>query len=78
MRLLLGQAVALAGAGVAAGAAIAIVLTPALASQLFGVGGADPLTYVVVSIVLIGTALLAAFAPARRAMATDPAAALRS
>ena len=78
MRLMLGQAVTLAGIGVVIGAGIALSLTPALASQLFGIGGTDPLSYVTVAVVLIGTAVIAALAPALRAMDTDPANALRS
>ncbi len=77
LRLLLGQASRLAGLGVAAGAVAALLMTPALGSQLFGVASADPATYLAVAGVLVGTALLAAFGPARRAMRTDPAQSLR-
>jgi ABC-type antimicrobial peptide transport system permease subunit len=77
LRLLLGQATRLAGLGVAAGAVAALLMTPALGSQLFGVASADPATYLAVAGVLVGTALLAAFGPARRAMRTDPAQSLR-
>ena len=76
-RLLLGQATWLAGAGVAAGTVAALLMTPALGSQLFGVGATDPATYVTVAIVLVATALLAGCGPARRAMRTDPAQSLR-
>jgi putative ABC transport system permease protein len=78
LRLLLGQATGLAAAGVAIGVAAALILTPALASQLFGVGAGDPATYVIVALVLLATALVAALAPARRAMRTDPASSLRT
>jgi putative ABC transport system permease protein len=77
-RLLLAQAARLAGSGVAAGAVVALLLTPALGSQLFGVGSADPATYLIVAGILVATALVAALGPARRAMRTDPAHSLRS
>jgi putative ABC transport system permease protein len=44
---------------------------------LFEVSARDPLTFAVVAVVLIGTAILAAWIPARRASRTDPAAVLR-
>jgi hypothetical protein len=75
--LLLAQAARLAGAGVAAGAVVALLMTPALGSQLFGVGSADPATYLSVAGILAATALVAALGPARRAMRTDPAHSLR-
>ena len=78
LRLLLGQAAGLAAAGVSIGVAAALILTPLLASQLFGVGNADPATYLIVALVLLATAVVAAFGPARRAMRTDPANALRT
>ena len=77
LRLLLGQAAGLAAAGVTIGVAAALILTPLMASQLFGVGSGDLPTYLTVALVLLATAVVAAFAPARRAMGTDPASALR-
>ena len=40
--------------------------------------GIDPLTYLVVVLVLVGASLLAAFLPARRATRIDPAVALKA
>ncbi len=44
---------------------------------LYGVGPTDPLTYATVPALLLGVALLAAMAPARRALRLDPNAVLR-
>jgi ABC-type lipoprotein release transport system permease subunit len=48
-----------------------------LRSQLFGITPADPLSYVVVAVLLGLVALVAAYVPARRASAIDPLVALR-
>jgi len=46
-------------------------------NMLYGVGAGDLVTFVSVSIALVGVALLACYIPARRAMRTDPMIALR-
>ena len=78
MRMVVGQAARLAMLGVAAGLALALPLLPLLRSQLFGITEADPLTLAAAPLVLVGVALLAAAAPARRAMRVDPVQALRA
>jgi ABC-type antimicrobial peptide transport system permease subunit len=75
--LVLGQALALVGIGAAIGTAAALGLTRLLASLLYGVGAADPLTFVVVFVILLSAAVLASYIPARRAMRVDPMVALR-
>jgi predicted permease len=75
--LVVNHAMSLAAAGVAGGIAIALVLSPLLASQLYGIGAADPLTIIGVATVLLGVALLAAAVPARRVLRADPVATLR-
>ena len=77
MKLMMGHSLRLAATGVAIGAAVAFVLSPWLKAQLFGVGATDPVTYAGVALALVLTALLGAYVPARRAMAVDPASALR-
>jgi ABC-type antimicrobial peptide transport system permease subunit len=48
-----------------------------LASLLFGVERADPITFAGVAILLVTAAILACYIPARRAMRVDPLVALR-
>ena len=55
-----------------------MAVSRAIAQFLYGVGGADPLTFAVVAGVLLGAALLASYIPSRRALRVDPLAALRS
>jgi putative ABC transport system permease protein len=77
VRLVLSHAVTLVGAGVVGGVVAALLATRLLGSLLFGVEPHDPLTFVSAVGVLVCTALLAHWIPLRRALAIDPAAALR-
>jgi putative ABC transport system permease protein len=70
-----GALVALAGAAIGIG--LAAALARGMASLEFGVTGLDPVTWLVVTLVLCGTTLLASWRPARRAMRVDPVALLR-
>ncbi len=76
-KLVVGQGMALAGAGLALGLIAAAGLTRYLSSQLFHVNAIDPLTYAGVTLLLGGVALLACYIPARRATRVDPLVALR-
>ena len=71
------QGFLLSGAGVALGLAAAAGLTHLMSSLLFGVTALDPLTYAVVSALLLVVSVLASYIPARRAMVIDPVRALR-
>jgi len=75
--MVLRQAVALIGAGVALGLVGAFALTRILADFLFGVKPIDALTFTAVSGVLIVVALTATYLPAYRATRVDPMVALR-
>ena len=77
LRLIVGQGVLLAAVGVALGLAGAVALTRVLTTLLFGVTPTDSPTLAVVVLVLIGSAVLASYLPARRAMRVDPSVALR-
>ena len=75
---MLAHALKLAAAGILIGGACALAITPMIEAQLFGVRPMDPVTYLGVGIVLLLTAALGAYVPARRAMRVDPAHALRT
>jgi len=75
--LVLRQGIKLAGIGLLAGLAAALGLTRLLASMLYGVHPADPVTLAAVAVVLGVIALLACYLPARRAASVDPIIALR-
>jgi putative ABC transport system permease protein len=77
LRMVLKQALRLALAGAGAGIVVALGLTQLISSLLYGVRPRDPATLVVLALLLTGTALLAAYLPARRATQVDPMAALR-
>ena len=77
-RMFVGNAMALAGAGVVIGLAAAAGLTPLMKSLLFGISTLDPVIYSAMPFALIAAALLASYLPARRASRIDPSEALRS
>jgi predicted permease len=78
LRAFVRQGLLLAGVGAALGLVTAAGLTRLMSSLLFGVTALDPLTYAAVSALLVLAAVLASYLPARRAMAINPADALRA
>jgi putative ABC transport system permease protein len=77
-RMIVGRALADAVVGVAIGLIGAVGVTRALAALLFGVSATDAVSLGGAAALLVATALLAAWQPAHRAAALDPALALRS
>ncbi|MBI3450515.1 MAG: ABC transporter permease [Acidobacteria bacterium] len=77
VRLILRQGMLPVLTGVGVGLAAAFTIARLVADLLFGVSAADPVTYVVVPVLLALVALLATWLPARRAAAVDPLVALR-
>src|SRR5262249_6109267 len=77
LRLVVGRGARLALAGTAVGLAAGFALSRLMGGLLFGITAQDPLTYVLVTAILVGSALLAAWLPARRAARIDPLVALR-
>ncbi len=77
LRMVAQEGLLLAGLGVAIGILAALGLTRLIASMLFAVRPADPLTFISVSLLLVAVALAAALVPARRAAKVDPMVALR-
>jgi putative ABC transport system permease protein len=77
MRMVVGHGLRLSVIGVGAGLAAALGLTRLMSSMLYGVRPTDIVTFVAVSLLLAGVAILASYVPARRATKVDPMVALR-
>jgi len=77
LRSVVAQGLKLALLGTGLGLLGALALTRVVASLLYGVSPTDPVTFVIVSLVLVAVAALVSYLPARRAARIDPMAALR-
>jgi putative ABC transport system permease protein len=75
--MVLNRGVQLTAVGIAIGIAGALALARVMQALLYEIPPRDPVTYIVVSIVLAAVALLASFLPATRAARVDPVIALR-
>ena len=77
-RMVLGETMRMAAAGVAIGLVGGLALTRLASSLLYGVTASDPLTFAAVVVILTGVAGLAGFVPAWRAARIEPMSALRT
>jgi predicted permease len=76
LKLVLKKGMLLALLGVAIGLGVTLALTRLMASLLYGVSTADPLTYATIALLLTLVAFFACYLPARRATKVDPMVAL--
>jgi predicted permease len=77
LRLVVGEGMWATVAGVVVGAVASLSLGRVLANQVYGVGTADPVTLVAISLVLAVAVGAACIVPGLRAIRTNPALALR-
>jgi ABC-type antimicrobial peptide transport system permease subunit len=77
LRLVVGGAMKTAAIGLGIGLALAVLLTRAVSSALFGVVQFDTITIALLTLALASVAALAAYVPALRAAKVDPMVALR-
>src|SRR3954465_1095151 len=78
LRMVVSSGLRLAVIGVGVGVIGAVAVTQALKAALYQVSATDPITFVAVSLLLLGVAALASWAPARRAARVDPMVPLRA
>ena len=78
VRMILREGLTATGAGIAAGVLLAVLLTRAMTSALFGVTPLDLVAFSAAPVLLFAVACVACLVPARRAVADDPVEALRA
>jgi ABC-type antimicrobial peptide transport system permease subunit len=77
LAMILRQASAVIGTGLALGLAFAVAGARLLASMLYGVSSTDPRTFAAITLLLAAVALLASYLAARRSTRVDPVITLR-
>jgi putative ABC transport system permease protein len=77
VRMVLGEGLQLAGAGLVLGLVGAYFVGRTMRSTLYGVGTVDVSAFCAVGAILLASALVACYVPARRAAAVEPMRALR-
>jgi hypothetical protein len=75
--LILREGLGVTFLGVAIGLMAALAMSRLMSDYVYGIKPADPVTFAAATVILIAVALLASYAPARRATRVDPIAALR-
>jgi len=78
LRLILGQGMKLTMIGLSVGLVLSFILTRLMEEFLFQVSPTDPLTFIVIALLLTVVALLACYLPARKATRVDPILALHN
>jgi predicted permease len=77
LRIVLGEALKLVGAGILIGVPVALLCGRFIASMLYGLNASDPISLILVIAALGFVATIASFLPAWRATRVDPLIALR-
>lgn len=72
------QALVIAGAGLAGGGGLILICAPIVRARVPGVAPGDPLVVMAAALLLAAVSAVAVWVPARRALAVDPAVALRT
>ena len=78
LRMVMGQSLSLASAGIAVGLAAAVALSRVFRGLLFAIEPLDVATYLVTTLLFVFVVTIAAWLPSRRATQVVPVAALRS
>jgi putative ABC transport system permease protein len=77
LKMIIGKGLFLVGIGLGIGLPVTLGLSYYLRNLIFGIGATDPVTFVVIGVALMLTAIVACWFPARRATRVDPMVALR-
>jgi putative ABC transport system permease protein len=77
LKLVISEGMKLAMTGIAMGLMASLALTRLIQALLFGTSATDPLTYALITTLLILVSLLACWIPARRAAKVDPVVGLK-
>ncbi len=78
VKLVAGNGLWVAGAGILVGLAVAAGGAPVMSALLYGVQPVDPVVFLTVPLLLLAVTLLASYIPARRATRVDPMTAFRA
>jgi len=78
LRGVLRETLIVAASGIVLGLALALATTKVVSMFLFGLSPRDPVMFSIVAVLLLATACIAGFLPARRAAGVDPMRALRT